>query len=237
MGAMVRPGQYGAKNQIYDAATAAQVLAETGGDINSLMAGWVDRGAWIYYDRIFQPVASTFGGAPGVLAQTYSPFSIGLNKPDAITPGYNKTKLFTNLPNSGQFNPPRCMILQRLGFFCDNMSLVDMVTFFENAYFEFRIDEKIFFEGLLEFHPGGMGFAGATSNNAEAVWTNGIPDPHATRSFGDYSKYIAPLQNFFLTITLPAVSPFTGAAPSLSTQGNGLNIVCLMDGKTDRSVQ
>jgi hypothetical protein len=237
-------GAYGPQNQILSAAQAAAVLQQ-GGDINSIMAGWVDRGAWTYYDRILQPLAGT-GNNGGVLYQTYSPFSVGINKPDAIT-GLNKTKWFTNMPNSGQFNPPRCLVLQRLGFYFEpTMLLADMLLFAGNAYFEMRIDEKIFFEGLLPFHPAGMGFSGAGTNQAQAVFTNGFPTPHATRSFGNYAKYIAPLQNFSLTITFPALIPIStggttpGGVPTLTVTGSGgagLNVVVVMDGLTDRSVQ
>lgn len=247
--AMVAPGQFGPKNQIYDAATAAGILQQ-GYDINSLMAGWVDRGAWTYYDRVIQPLSgtgSTYGGSVGQLAQVYSPFSVGLNKPDPIT-GINKTKLWTNLPNSGQFNPPRCLVLQRLGvYFEPSMLPADIFMVAQNAYFEFKIDDKIFFEGLLEFHPSGAGFVGYVP-----FVTNGTSNPHATRSFGNYAKYIAPLQNFFFTVTFPSLMPVTnsiggttpgtnpGGAPTLSSSaagGTGLNMVFMMDGLTDRSVQ
>ena len=78
------------------------------------------------------------------------------------------------------------------------------------------------------------------------MFTNGFPTPHATRSFGNYAKYIAPLQNFSLTITFPSLVVLTtggtypGAAPTLTAAasgGAGLNVVVLMDGLTDRSVQ
>ena len=52
-------GQYGG-GRILSAAQAAEVL-QGGGDINSIMAGWVDRGAWTYYDRILQPIAANAG--------------------------------------------------------------------------------------------------------------------------------------------------------------------------------
>ena len=240
-------GNFGANSQILSAANANAVL-QNGGDINSIMAGWVDRGAWTYYDRILQPLANsgTATGASATLAQTYSPFSVGINKPDAIT-GLNKTKWWTNMPNSGQFNPPRCLVLQRLGFYFEpTMLLADMILFGSNAYFEFRIDDKIFFEGLIPFHPAGMGFYGSSTDQSTGVFTNGFPTPHAARSFGNYSKYIAPMQNFSLTITFPSVLPMStngtsvGGAPTLTAAtsgGAGLNVVVLMDGLTDRSVQ
>lgn len=236
------PAAQGGRGRVWDAGQADYLLQQ-GFDINSLMAGWVDRGAWLYYDRIYQPPLSQYGGAAGVLAQTYSAFSVGVNKPDAIT-GINKTLNYTNMPNSGQFNPPRCMVMRRLGFYFEpDMALADIVLFMKNASLQFVIDGKVFFEGLIPFFPGGMGLTGATSGTGTQVWTNGFPSPHAMRDYGDYAKYIAPLQNFSLTITFPSLSPFQGpggtsaTAPTLSTTGTGLNVVCIMDGLTDRSVQ
>jgi hypothetical protein len=230
------------QGRAWDAGQAAALL-QAGFDINSLMAGWVDRGAWLYYDRLYQQPLQNVGNGAGVLAQTYSAFSVGINKPDAIT-GVNKTLNYTNMPNSGQFNPPRCMVMRRLGFYFEpDMALADIELFMKNASLQFVIDSKVFFEGLIEFFPGGMGITGATSQTGTAVWSNGFPTPHAMRDYGDYAKYIAPLQNFSLTINFPSVSTFQGAggssatAPTLSTTGTGLNVVCIMDGLTDRSVQ
>jgi hypothetical protein len=50
--------------------------------------------------------------------------------------------------------------------------------------------------------------------------------------FGNYGKYIAPLQNFGLKLTFPM-----GTLPKTSSNGVGLNLICLMKGLTDRSVQ
>ena len=89
-------GTYGANQQIMNAAQAAAVLQQ-GGDINSIMAGWVDRGAWTYYDRILQPIATN----GGVLYQTYSPFSVGINKPDTITAASTKPSGSRTCPTRG----------------------------------------------------------------------------------------------------------------------------------------
>lgn len=230
-------GQPQYNNRVWSAQQAAAILQQ-GFDINSLMQGWVDRGAWLYYDRIYQPLTSTFGGSAGQVAQTYSPFSIGINKPDAIT-STNKTLNWTNLPNSGQFNPPRCMVLRRLGFYFEpTMNLADIELLMQTASLQFKIDDKVFFEGLMEFWPGGMGISGFSTANNQAVWTNGITTPHAMRDYGPYSKYIAPLQNFSLTISFPSTNPYNANANLiLNSSGTGINMVCIMDGITDRSVQ
>lgn len=234
--AQVAGGTPAINGRVWSAQQASAIL-QAGYDISSIMQGWVDRGAWLYYDRVYQPLSSTYGGAAGQVAQTYSPFSIGINKPDAIT-GTNKTKNWTNLPNSGQFNPPRCMVLRRLGFYFEpTMALTDIELIMQTSYLEFKIDDKIFFEGLMQFWPGGMGITGYSTKTTQAVWLNGLATPHSMRDYGPYAKYIAPLQNFSLTITFPATNPYnSNAILTLDPTGTGINMVCLMDGITDRSV-
>jgi hypothetical protein len=217
-------------------ASAAQAV---GLDINSIMAGWVDRGKWIYYDSITQNAGSS-------ALSIYTPFAVGLNGNDQIQTTLIKTKVQTNLPNGGQFNPPRCLILNQLGFYFRGAPststaiqlqtiLADIEQFCYSAYFEFRIDEKIFFDGLLEFHPSGLGIAGQSSKNAEAAWNLGIASPLAVWEFGNFAKYIAPLQNFSLQIKFPGATlpVWTTAANG----GQGINLCCEMKGLTDRSVQ
>ncbi len=219
-----------------------RVLSATqanGLDINSIMAGWVDRGKWIYYDTITQNAGSS-------ALSTYSPFAVGLGQNDQINTTLIKTKLQTNLPNGGQFNPPRCLILNQLGFYFSaqpststaiNLTsiLADIEQFCASSYFEFRIDEKIFFEGLLPFHPSGVGITGYSTKNNEGQWGVGMPSPLAVWEFANFAKYIAPLQNFSLRIIFPGstLPVWTTAANG----GTGLSLVCMMKGLTDRSVQ
>jgi hypothetical protein len=233
-------GEFGG-GRILSAAQAASVNY----DINSIMAGWVDRGKWIYYDTIAQNAGSS-------ALSTYSPFAVGLGQNDQINTTLIKTKLQTNLPNGGQFNPPRCLILNQLGFLFTgpqvvsgtgtvtptgytNTILADIEQFINSCYFEFRIDEKIFFEGLLEFHPPGVGIYGASTRQGDGAWGLGFPSPHAVWEFGNFAKYIAPLQNFSMRIIFPG-----STLPTWVTAGNGgagINLVCMMKGLTDRSVQ
>jgi hypothetical protein len=222
--------------------TAYSAAQAQGMDINSIMAGWVDRGKWIYYDTITQAAGSS-------ALSVYTPFAVGLNQNDQINTTLIKTKLQTNLPNGGQFNPPRCLILNQLGFLFTgqpatsstatktygNTVLADIEQFCNSCYFEFRIDDKIFFEGLLEFHPPGVGIYGSSTNQNEESWGLGFPSPLAVWEFGNFAKYIAPLQNFSLQIKFPG-----STLPVWATSGNGgqgINLVVMMKGLTDRSVQ
>ena len=111
----------------------------------------------------------------------------------------------------------------------------------QNFYIEFRIDEKIFHEGYLWLYPSGAGLAGVSTQHGESVYTNGLPAPGYQRRYGDWSKYIAPLQQFSLNMIWQssqvigsAVGTPTTAPPTL-TVGGTLRIY--LDGLTDRSVQ
>lgn len=194
------------------------------GDINSIMAGWVDRGPWIYYDLV-QVNANT--ASPSSL----NPFSVPIGGQDPIV-STQKTKLQTNMQRGNQFPPPRCLVMMMLGFyFSDQMLKSDIDLVLNSCYIEFRIDDKIFWEGLLWKFPAGFGLTGFTTQNGQSSFTNGIPAPQFSRRYGEYSKYIAPLQQFSLSIIFP------GTPPTFSANGVGWQMYCLLDGLTDRAVQ
>lgn len=194
------------------------------GDINSIMAGWVDRGPWIYYDLV-QVNASA--ASPSSL----NPFSVPIGGQDPIV-STQKTKLQTNMQRGNQFPPPRCLVMMMLGFyFSDQMLKSDIDLVLNSCYIEFRIDDKIFWEGLLWKFPAGFGLTGFTTQNGQSGFTNGIPAPQFSRRYGEYSKYIAPLQQFSLNIIFP------GTPPTFSANGVGWQMYCILDGLTDRAVQ
>jgi hypothetical protein len=210
---------YGPQSQIMSAQEAQ------GKNTNSIMAGWVDRGPWQYWDTITVPAAT-------VVPQTFSPFSVPIGAQDPLT-GLTKTKLRTNMVRGNQFPPPRCLLLIQIGFyFSSRMFKPDIDQFLDGCWMEFRIDDKIFHEGQPWQFPGGAGLAGVTTQTGESVYTLGLPAPVYTRRYDAWSKYIAPLQQFSMTITFPA--PFTTNA---SDGAPGIYLVVFLDGLTDRSVQ
>lgn len=205
------------KSTLLDASEAV------GRNTNSIMAGWVDRGPWQYWD--------TVTGAQNVALQSsYSPFSVPIGAQNPLT-STTKTKLQTNMQRGNQFPPPRCLLLMAIGFyFSSQMVKSDIDLVLDSCYMEFRIDDKIFHEGQLYQFPGGAGLMGVTTNSSESVYTNGFPTPQAQRRYDDWSKYIAPLQQFSMNIIFPGTPPtMTGPA--------GLLMLSTLDGLTDRSVQ
>ncbi len=208
---------YGSKGQIMSNEEAQ------GRNTNSIMAGWIDRGPWQYWDTV-----TADGGA--TLDNQYSPFSVPIGAQNPLT-GTTKTKLQTNMNRGNQFAPPRCLLLMQIGFyFSSTMLKVDIDAILDACWMEFRIDDKIFHEGQLWQFPSGAGLSGVSTQNGESVYT--IPSPRDTRRYGDWSKYIAPLQQFSMTITFPTPPTMSGTETS-----PGLYMVVFLDGLTDRSVQ
>jgi hypothetical protein len=216
---------YGNNNQILDGQESR------GKNTNAIMAGWIDRGPWQYWDTVDNG-GSTTPGAPGQpVASTYSVFSVYIGQQNPLT-NLTKTKLETNMVRGNQFPPPRCLLLMQLGiYFSSQMLKSDIDKILDGCYLEFRIDEKIFHEGQPWQFPAGVGLTGVTTQNGESVYTNGLVSPCFTRRYDAWSKYIAPLQQFSLNIIFP------GTPPTMSSLGPGIYMPIFMDGLTDRSVQ
>lgn len=209
---------YGATGSVPSAAEAQ------GRNTNSIMAGFVDRGPWQYWDTAICPANTQ-------LQSEYNMFAIPIGAQNPVT-GIANTKLITNMRAPNNFPPPRCLLLFSIQFyFSSQMLKSDIDAILDSGYFEFKIDDKIFHEGQLYNYPAGAGLMGVTTNNGEEVYTNGLPSPQSTRRFDDWSKYIAPLQTFYLNIFFP------GTPPTMSANGFGWYMKITLDGLTDRSVQ
>jgi hypothetical protein len=188
-------------------------------DINSIIRGFVDRGIWYYYD--------TATVAQGASTGTSIPF---FASPISAT----KSKLLTNMTLGNQFPPPRCLVLDNIGFyFSTTMLKADIDLFLDNCFMEFRIDDKIFFEGHLWRYASGYGLVGTSTKTNEAAWNIGLPDVGSVLRFGNFAKYIAPQQLFSLNLTFPTAQTMTTTANG----GVGARIVTVLQGLTDRSVQ
>jgi hypothetical protein len=203
-------------------------------DINAILGGYVDRGIWTYYYTVKIAAGATVG-------TQYSFFGAAMNQADPyplVTPAPVLTKLETNIPQGNFFNPPRDMILDQLGFvFSYDTRIVDITAFLKNSYFEFKIDDKIFFEGGLDLHPPGVGISGMTTQSSESAWNIGMPNPHAVCRFGNFAKYIAPMQRYSLVVYFPEATPTLLQSATAPAGGHGMWIRALMKGLTDRAVQ
>lgn len=229
-------GAYGG-GRILSAAQAVQAVQNTppgGRNTNSIMANWIDRTPWQYWDTItILPAVA--------MAQTYSPFSVPIGSQDPLT-NLTKNKLQTNIRKGNQFPPPNCLLLGNIGFYFEsNMIKSDIDLILANYYCEFKIDEKTFHEGYLQQFPSGMGLSGLSTQTGESVYTNGLPAPGYARNYGDWSKYIAPEQFFSLILywqpsqVLGSAAGTASAAPPTLTDGGTIRVV--LNGLTDRSVQ
>lgn len=191
-------------------------------DINSVVGGVVDRRPWQYWDTWTNPLASPTVAVPSEIAL----FTVPINQLDVYT-GLRKTKLQTNMTASGQFVAPECLILQQIGIYiCAGNTKAAIDQFFENCYMEFRINQKIFFEGQPWQFPSGTGYTGTPTSTTD-YWVNGFPAPQATRRAGPFSKYIAPLQPFSLKFIFPGTPP---------TMATAFKLVVFLDGLADTAV-
>lgn len=226
-------GTYGPQQQIMSSSQAQ------GRNTNSIMAGWIDRGPWQYWDTVQ-------GTAGSALLTQYQVFAVQIGGNNPYVANTTKTKLLTNMQQPNQFPPPKCLLLLQLGFFFGGQSVTggsqngvtwtpmfldDITAILNDSWMEFRIDDKIFHEGQLWQFPAGVGLHGATTASGQQNWTNGLPAPCYGRRYGDWAKYIAPLQLFTLVINIP------GTPPTMDSNGPGLYMPVFMDGLTDRSVQ
>lgn len=251
-----RLGMYAGRNVAGDPNRPVPVTQSGALDVNALIAMMVDRTPWQWYD--------TLKFAPGAtVVSSYTLFAQPKGQPDQYNGNQVKTFVETNMTNGGMFTPPHDLLLQRIGFevFADSR-LYDIEQLFKFSYFELNIDEKVFFRAPLQVHPAGTGISGMTTQTAESSWVNGTPNPYATRSFGQYSRYIPPLMNFGVTIYFPetvgaATNTAGGATTNLSAQqvaqgqlaanlptlltqaqgGAGIWLKVYLDGLTDRPVQ
>jgi hypothetical protein len=224
-------------------------------DINAIIGQMVDRGKWYYYDTLKLAPATA-------MVNQYNFFATSLGQADPYNNNQSKTKIETNLATANKFDPPYDLILNNLGFyFASYNKLYDIQLVTTFSRFEFKILDKIFFEGHLWRHPPGAGVFGSSSQVSESTWGLGVPQPQSIYSFGNWAKYIAPIQRFTLQLftdetigqavnsvgtasLTPTIFSNAGATlanqPTLLTQaqgGNGIWLVAFMNGLTDRAVQ
>lgn len=198
-------------------------------DMNAVVGGLKDRGVWAFYDRIEIPAA--FGQLP----RDISLFSIPLGGLDPFaavnTP---KTMADTNGLASNSMPANRCLVLDTLGFYFGSTTWKsDIDNFIAHAWMEFKIEDKRYWEGPLWMYPSGFSLFGVSDDagRSDACWNFGLPSPTAALHYGQYGKYIAPLQPFYWTIH------FEGTPPTPNASGNGITLFGRMYGLIDRSVQ
>jgi hypothetical protein len=207
----------------------------TGGvDINALIKGMVSRDVWTYYYTLNITAGTT-------VASNYSLFNAVAGQVDPYNAGVTLTKVQTNMPSQAQqgFAAPRDLVLDSIGYsFASNNRLGDQNNFIINSYFEFKILDKIFFEGPLTLFPSGSGIFGFSDITGEGVWQNGVAEVRNRKRFGDFAKYIAPLMQFSCIIYFPATAnQFKLLAAGSPTFGNGISLRVDLNGLTDRPVQ
>ncbi len=207
-------------------------------DMNSLQAGIVDRVSGLYFYTLEL-------AAGAVLQPTYSLFNafIGQQDPYPLVANDVLTEVKTNMYSTSNqgFNPPWDIVLDSIGVeFDPQMTPADIDLVSRYSFFQFKILQKMQWEGKLENYPAGMGISGATSQNAQSQWNNGEPNPNARKRFGRYGKYLGPQTMWSWDLNFPAnAGPVIGGVhttPTLSSSGNGACIRFYLFGLLDRPV-
>lgn len=186
-------------------------------DINAVVGDMVQRSPWIYYST-WAMTAAAGPASQELFADTIATAT--------------KRKVDTNMVRTNQFPTNRGLVMDYLGIYLSStMAKTDVDLLLDNYYLEFKIDDKIQLEGPLHTFPSGFGLAGFSNITAAAtdhVLSLGQPGWDHTRLLGDYCLYIAPLQQFSLTI-------YSGPTPPTFT--SAVRVQFYLGGLTDRSVQ
>ena len=198
-------------------------------DNNTFVGNVLDRGPWSLYDT--QQVTQA-----AAIPTSWQFFAVPIGGQIVGGPlnGTAKTKLQTNMKRQNQLPQPQRFLMRNLSFyFTASTWLPDLIGVMEGCYFLFKIDEKIYHEGLLEFMPSGLGITGATQIDTQQVWQNGQQTLTARRDFGDYARVISDA----LTFSLELIFPTAVSATSTANGGNNITLIAILDGILDRLVQ
>ena len=198
-------------------------------DNNTFIGNTLDRGPWVLYDT--QQVTQA-----AAVPTAWNFFSIPVGGTIVGGPlnGTAKTKLQTNMKKANQLPQPQRFLLRSLGFmFQASTALIDQILITEACWYEFKIDEKIYHEGLIQFNPSGLGLDGFSTVQAQQVWQIGQRTLTARRDYGDYARVVSDALSFSCTLYFPTAVTATATAAG----GANISLVAIMDGILDRLVQ
>lgn len=198
-------------------------------DNNTFVGNTLDRGPWIFYHR--QQITQA-----AAVPTRWEFFNLQLGQPIVGGPnnGVASTPLQTNMRKSNQLPQPQRFLLRSLAFYFDaSTALIDQILVTESCYFTYRIDEKVYHEGYIQFYPSGLGLEGSGTVQNQSVYQIGQRTLTARRDFGDYARVVSDALNFYCTLYFPTAITATTTANG----GANISLVAIMDGILDRLVQ
>lgn len=163
-----------------------------------------------------------------------------------------KTKSDTNLEQVSVLPNPYWMNVTHLGFYFNPTVLtIDIDALFDQSYFEFWVNNKVYIEGKLNMFPAGGGIAGFSTRTTQSQLTNGFPQPSNMIDMripggtnlgnmvadGLTGINILQQQNFKIELNLPGGALTLSASDLTPNPGTGLTIACYLYGVLSRSVQ
>lgn len=199
---------------------------------NPIVPNVTDIQPWMYYDRL--TAAASSSPSTSLLF-----FTTSLSA--------TKTKLDTNLKQSGRLPDPKHFLVTSLRFVFDNgMSPSDINLLNKSYYIEFEIGDKIFAEGHFDLYPGGAGLDGFASAATTAAATsmqqlavnNGFPSPMSINNWGkEHGIHILQGQSFVVRALAPVAVTLGAALVPVAQSTPGMNVRAVLDGILYREAQ
>lgn len=205
---------------------------------NPIVPNMADYVNWFLYDR------AVFAAAASIPTNSKL-FTVPIG-----TAG--KTKSDTNLEQVSQLMNPHWMNVTHLGFYFNpNVLDIDINALFDQSYFEFWVNSKVYAEGKLNMFPAGGGIAGFSTKTTQSAMTNGFPQPSnmidlripggtnlgSMVADGLTGINILQQQTFKIELNLPGGALVLTANNAVPNPGNGLTLACYLYGILSRSVQ
>ena len=210
-------------------------IKRLGRNQNPIVPGVADLVNWFYYDTA---VTIAAGAATAAQYMFYT------------TPiGGTKTKTQTNMEQVSRLPDPYVFNATHLGlYFGSNMNKLDIDLLLANGYIEFRVGDKVYAEGPMQFFPGGAGLTGSGNIASTSAWVNGQPQlgnmfdmrlpgglqlGGGNTTDGNTGISILQGQTFKVTLYFPTQPTMTASGGG----GVGASITCNLYGQLSRTSQ
>lgn len=205
---------------------------------NPIVPNMADYVNWFLYDRL------VFAAAASIPTNSKL-FTVPIG-----TAG--KTKSDTNLEQVATLPNPYWMNVTHIGFYFNPTVLdIDINALFDQSYFEFWVNNKVYIEGKLNMFPAGGGISGWSTRTTQSELTNGFPQPSnmidlripggtnlgSLVADGLTGINILQQQNFKIELNLPSGALVLTANNAVPNVGTGLTLACYLYGVMSRSVQ
>jgi len=189
---------------------------------------------------INQPYFDSFSFAAGAAMAQIILFTVPQG---GVGQGVNKNPATTNMVLQGQIPAPQKLLVRQVRLYLMNNTVpADLINFFENCSFTWKVGKKPYLElnasaiqagqGFIQYSAAQLG-VGPAGNTVSYSTSNGVPDPRATLQLGQ-PILIEAGQSFSVIINPEAA--FNYAAGGTTLPGVGVFGQVYLDGDLYREV-